>query len=562
MSAADRDVANPATWFAATLVDEWAHQGVTEAVVCPGSRSTPLAVALAAHPAIRVHVHHDERSGGFMALGLGIATGRPALVVTTSGTAAVELHPAVVEAHHQHVPMIAVTADRPPELQGVGAPQTIDQRELYGRAVRWYAEPGPPDVGQVAGWRHLAADSVAASTATRPGPVHLDLAFREPLVGAAGPLPERDATLDRPAPPHWGILDEEVARLTPLLAGRGLLVAGARAAQSDADRDAILALAEALGWPILADAASGVRVPHPLVVSTFDPVLRVGEVGERLRPEVVLRLGGLMASRVTNEWLAGCGATQIGVDRHGFVPDPDHVLARQLHADVAEACRALQRAAAVRAVVCAPAWAAGWGAAETAARAAIDRVLAEEPASEPATVARVLAGVPDGGELVVSSSMPVRDLEWYAPPRQGVTVRANRGANGIDGVVSTAVGVALAGRPTTLVIGDVAFLHDTNGLLGLAARPVDLRIVVVDNDGGGIFSFLPQAGALDHASFEALFGTPHGVDLAALAAVHGVGHLVEVVRTDRVENVAVHGRLNAAVAAALTQPPRDQNDHS
>ncbi len=541
----------PGNWFAATLVDEWVHQGVTDAVVCPGSRSTPLAVALSEHPDVRVHVHLDERSGAFMALGLGMATGRPAVVVTTSGTAAVELHPAVVEADHQHVPLLAVTADRPPELQDCGAPQTIDQRQIYGTSVRWYVEPGPADPTEIAGWRHLAADSVAATMSGRPGPVHLNLAFREPLVGQPGELPARNETLERTAPPVWGLRDESVSRVTPLLRRRGLIVAGARAALDEQDASALLDLAAALGWPVLADAMSGVRVPHPAVVSTFDPVLRHGPTAEALRPEVVLHVGGLLASRVANEWLASSGAVHLGIDRHGRCPDPYGVLAESFHTDVLSACSALRAAIGQTGVEPDEGWSGRWQQVEAAARAAIDRVLADEPASEPAVAARVLAEVPDGGELVVSSSMPVRDLEWYAPPRAGVTVRANRGANGIDGVVSTAVGVALAGRPTTLLIGDVAFLHDTNGLLGLADRPVDLRIVVIDNDGGGIFSFLPQAGVLEPERFEQLFGTPHGVDLEGLAKAHGADGLVTVVRTDRAANVELHRRLATAVADAV-----------
>lgn len=541
----------PGNWFAATLVDEWVHQGVTDAVVCPGSRSTPLAVALAEHPDVRVHVHLDERSGAFMALGLGMATGRPAVVVTTSGTAAVELHPAVVEADHQHVPLLAVTADRPPELQDCGAPQTIDQRHLYGKSVRWYAEPGPADPAAISGWRPLAADSVASTMAGRPGPVHLDLAFREPLIGPPGPLPQRNETLDRPPSPVWGLRDESVARLTPLLGRRGLIVAGARAALDERDATALLDLATALGWPVLADPLSGVRVPHPAVVTTFDPVLRHAPTADVLRPEVVLHVGGLLASRVANEWLASSGAVHLGIDRHGRCPDPYGVLADSFHADVLSACSALRAAIDRLGVEPVDGWSEEWQRTERSARAAIDRVLADEPDSEPAVAARVLAELPDGGELVVSSSMPVRDLEWYAPPRAGVAVRANRGANGIDGVVSTAVGVALAGRPTTLLIGDVAFLHDTNGLIGLAGRPVDLRIVVIDNDGGGIFSFLPQAGVLEPARFEQLFGTPHGADLEGLAAAHRVTHMVEVVRSDRAANVEVHRRLGAAVAEAI-----------
>ena len=554
---------------AATFADEWVHQGVTDVVVCPGSRSTPLAVAVATRPDLRVHVHHDERSAAFLALGLGLATGRPAPVITTSGTAAVELHPAVVEAHHGCVAFLAVTADRPPELQGVAAPQTIDQEHLYGDVVRWFASPGPPVPEMAPVWRHIAADSVASTVGIRPGPAHLNVAFREPLLGRAGDLPPRDVAMDRPAPPEWGVIDEVVADLLPLLAGRGVIVCGTRATESPGDVEAVIGLAETLGWPVLADHLSGVRIGHPNVITTFDPALRVPAVAARLTPAVVLRIGGLLASRVTNEWLARSGATQIGLDRHGLCPDPDHVLARPLHAPVGSTCASWSALMRGREGRVGAAWLEDWATVEAAARTALDGAAA---GGEVGVATDLLAELAEGSTLVVSSSMPVRDLEWYVPARRGVRVVSNRGANGIDGVVSTAVGVALSGSPTALLIGDVAFLHDTNGLLGLGSRGVDLLIVVVDNDGGGIFSFLPQAGALDHARFEQLFGTPHGLDLVAVASAHGVparriaadgvaaavgewsrhgGVSVLVVPSERDANRDAHAALNSAVADAL-----------
>ena len=561
-----------AATFCATLVDEWARCGLTDAVVAPGSRSTPLAVALAASDRVRVHVVIDERSAAFTALGLALASGLPSLVLCTSGTAATHFHGAVVEAHQAAVPLLVVTADRPPELQGVGAPQTIDQRDLYGSSVRWFCEPGPPDPAGSAWWRDLARDAWSRTLGTTPGPVHLNLAFREPLVGTPGPLPPASGDAPAPASTPWGLLDEDLARLATAFAGRrGVVVAGARAARTDDDAVAVLGLADALGWPVLADAPSGCRRDHPRVVTTFDPLLRDDVFAAAHRPEVVVRLGGLLASRVANEWLNASGATQIGVDGTGLVPDPDRVLARSLPADVATVCRQL---AATVAAPAPAAWTADWSAAERAARTAIQGELsAAAAATEPAVAIDALALVPPGGALVVSSSMPVRDLEWFAPARDDVRVMANRGANGIDGVTSTAVGVALTGRPTVLLIGDVAFLHDTNALLGLTRRAVSLVVVVVDNDGGGIFSFLPQHRSLPHDTFEQLFGTPHGADLVAVAEAHGVpaervssrqglqaavagartrgGPRVVVVGTDRDANVEVHRRLADAVARAV-----------
>lgn len=563
-----------ATWCA-TLVDEWVRAGLTDAVICPGSRSTPLALALTDRSEVAIHVHHDERAGAFVALGLGLATGRPAVVLTTSGTAAVEVHPAVVEAHQAGVPLLVVTADRPAELHDVGAPQTVDQRFLFGRSVRWYLQPGPPDPASMGSWRSLGSRAVAEAVSgpDGPGPVHLDLAFREPLIGSPAALPEgrdngvpwhtaggRQVTLDRTG----------TTRLTELLdVGPGVVVAGAGAG----DPDAVLALADAVGWPVLADPRSGCRRGHPAVVVHADSLLRHGPTGEEFRPRAVLRLGAPPASKVVATWLARSGANQVAVDGHGHWFDPERTAAHLVHADPTAVTTALAR-------LLDPSpgsWLAGWAAADAAAALAIEEALAAHPETTEPGVARAVAAATAavGARVVVASSMPIRDLEWFGGDTGPLPVLANRGANGIDGVLSTAVGVALAARPagppTVALVGDVAFLHDSNALLGLAPRGVDLTVVVVDNDGGGIFSFLPPAGALAPEQFEQLFGTPHGVDLSGLAAAHGIevvepstaaevgrsvasslaagGTRVIRVRTDRAENVAIHDRLHAAVAA-------------
>ncbi len=575
--------------FCATLVDEWARAGLTDAVVSPGSRSTPMALALVADERVRVHVHHDERSAAFIAVGVGRASGRPAVVLTTSGTAAVELHPAVVEAHHDKVPLLVVTADRPPELRDVGAPQTIDQVHLFGRSVRAYAEPGVPIEATREQWRSVAAQAVIDAVTSPPGPVHLNLSFREPLLGQVGVLPG-----GRPGGGPWhGRPGPAAARagidadvLADAVEGcNGVIVAGG----GIGDPDAVHALAAALRWPVIADPRSGCRVPRAGTISHADAILRVPEVAARLRPDVVLRLGSLPASKVLGQWLAASGAWQLGVEADGLVFDPDRVLASVLTAEPGAFCaqvsESLRRDRAGS--VAAPGdWFDAWTAADAEAASAIRATLAahHEP-TEPAIARDLMAAMPDGSHVMVSSSMPVRDVEWFAAPREGVTVHANRGANGIDGVVSTAVGIALAtGAPTAVLVGDIAFLHDTNALLGLARRPLDLVIVVIDNDGGGIFSFLPQADALAPAAFETLFATPHGVDPGAIAGAHGLpvsrvdhqdqlarlvrsavgagGAQVLVVRTDRTENVAVHRAVHAAVATALAPDPDPAPDRS
>lgn len=555
--------------FAATLVDEWVRAGVSDAVVCPGSRSTPLVLAIAARPELRVHVRLDERSAGFFALGLAQATGRPAVVCVTSGTAAAELHAAVVEAHQARVPVIVCTADRPPELHGVGAPQTIDQAGLYGAAVRWSADPGVPQEETSGTWRSLGARAAAeaASGPFGPGPVHLNLAFRDPLVEEAGTLPS-----GRPGGLPFHRVEVPTGRpevsgtVVDLLQGRGVVLAGAGSGPTRS----VLALAARLGWPVLADPRSGCRVDHTHVVAAADAIARAGVRG--LQPEVVLRLGAAWASKALPAFVAG--AAVVSVDPWWRWQDPDRQSDVTVRAEPGAFCDALVDAG--RSEGPAPSgWLAGWQAAERSAQAAIDEVLAGEGLCEPLVARQLTRLLPADATVVVSSSMPVRDMEWFAPavtapPR----VLANRGANGIDGVCSTVLGVAAACEgPVVGVLGDLAFFHDLSALTG-PDEAAPCTVLVVDNGGGGIFEFLPQAASLDRSAFDRLFGTAQGADVVEAAAGLGVDTadvgspdaLDEVLRAaphqkgrrvvrvrvpPRPANVAVHQRVHAAVAEAL-----------
>ena len=538
--------------FCATLVDEWIRRGVTKAVVAPGSRSTPMALALAERSELAVHVVHDERVAGFVALGLGLG-GVPAVVLCTSGTAAANLHPAVVEADLSAVPMLVLTADRPPELRDVGAAQTIDQTHLFGRSVRWFHDPGVPDPATAGSWRSLARRAREAAAA---GPVHLNLPFREPLVGAPGPLPAAvgGPPAARFATMGFGVPGPELAALDHQ---RGVILAGGR---SGVPADVVAALADATSWPVLADPTSGMT-GLPRAVTCADALLRHPRFAADHTPGLVVRVGRPAASKVLGQWIAGSGAPVVQVGGPGVV-DPDHRVTVVLDAeDLAALAETWKGASGTP-------WAARWRAAAQAAEAAIDAALAEQTTlTEPAVARTVARHLPASAELVVASSMPVRDVEWFGGP--GARAHANRGANGIDGVVSTALGVALGGRPVVALVGDVALVHDAGALTALAGRVADLRIVVVDNDGGGIFSFLPQAGTLPGARFELLFGTPHGTDVVALGRAHGLdavtvasadelaarvtspGPSLTRVATDRTANVEVHRAINAAVVAAL-----------
>jgi 2-succinyl-5-enolpyruvyl-6-hydroxy-3-cyclohexene-1-carboxylate synthase len=563
-----------ATWDATTslaraLVDEWARSGCTDAVIAPGSRSTPLALACARDERIRVHVVIDERSAAFRALGIGLATGRPAIVCCTSGTAAANFHPAVIEAAHARVPLIVCTADRPPELRDSGAGQTIDQTNLYGNAVRWFHDPGPPEPGAGAGatWRALACRAFAAAVGPRAGPVHLNLPFREPLVPTGAPLVDAPGRTDgapwthtlqaaRDAP---AAIVEQLAQ-TVRAHPRGLLVAGWGAAATPASATRF---ARAAGWPILADPISQLRAgPH--AISTYEALLRAPAFAAAFQPDIVLRVGAPLTSKIANAWLDG-DVTEIVVDPDAAWLDPTHHASQRL----AESAGPLLDATALAlehlgTAPSARAWLNGWLAAERAGRTAIDGVLDRADAAFEGVVARDLAAaLPSGATLVVASSLPVRALEWCMAPRDDLRVLANRGANGIDGFVSTVAGVAAMSEAVVGLCGDLCFLHDVNGLLGAKPAPT---LVVVDNDGGGIFSYLPQE---ELPEFEQLFGTPHGLDLVEVARAHGataarVDALNElpaalaagdarvlVVPVDRGKSVARHRELWSAVAAAL-----------
>ena len=527
--------------FAATLVDEWIRCGVRHAVVAPGSRSTPLALALAERQELALHVIHDERVAAFTALGIGLATGVPAVLVCTSGTAAVNFHPAVVEAGLSDVPLLVCTADRPPELRGVGAPQTIDQVDLYRRAVRWSHDALPPDASDPSEWRPLAQRAFASA---ERGPVHLNLPFREPLVGTPNLLPEE---LGPPLSVPRG-----VASTGALDAGfdrpRGVIVAGGRSGVPATD---IAALAERLRWPILADPPSGLR-GDPRAVTAFDSMLRDASFAGAHVPELVIRFGRPPASKVLTQWVVAADAPVVQVGGPGSI-NPDHnVVAWCTPADLAPLSGCPDGA-----------WLDGWVAANAGAEVAFSRVAeSERQPTEPGVARTVAAELPADAELFVAASMPMRDLEWFGGPSARALV--NRGANGIDGVMSTALGVALTGKPVVVLLGDVAFLHDSNALLAAAQSRADLRVIVVDNAGGGIFSFLPQATELAPERFEQLFGTPHTTDLCALARAHGVpaetvttleavavavstpGPRVTRVASDRAANVEQHAAWHAA----------------
>lgn len=558
------------------LVDELARAGLAHACLAPGSRSTPLALALEDDPRVTTHVVIDERSVGFLGLGIARATRRPVALVSTSGTAAANFLPAIVEAHESRIPLVVLTADRPPELRGTAANQTIDQIKLYGDHVCLFVEVGVADDHPASAryWRALAARAHAFATGSPAGPVHLNVAIREPLVPAADAPGAFDAGEGRAGGAPWTVVgaahrapsETDVERLVESVRNhpRGLVVAGA----VEVDPEPVLSFTKAAGYPVLAEPASNLRAGDN-AVSAYDAVLRAESFARAHVPDFVVRLGKPGLSKTLLAHLSA-DVPQVLVDADGAWLDPDRTLTEIVACDPATLLGDVAKALPTRGD---RAWARGWLDADRAARAAMDRILdSDSLPSEPRAARDVASCLPDGATLVVASSMPVRDLDWFMAPRHGLRVVSNRGANGIDGVVSTTLGAALAsGGPVAGLLGDLALLHDQNGLLLRRTEPVSCVLVVVNNDGGGIFSFLPQAEHAEH--FERLFGTPHGVDFSAVARAHGCGferveraerlgpavrerleegdvHIVEV-RTDRAANVALHRRLWETAAGAV-----------
>ncbi|HEV2260631.1 MAG TPA: 2-succinyl-5-enolpyruvyl-6-hydroxy-3-cyclohexene-1-carboxylic-acid synthase [Streptosporangiaceae bacterium] len=602
---------NPATAFGLAFCDELARCGLREVVLAPGSRSTPLAMAfgdLEQRGRLRLHVRIDERSASFTALGLAKASRRPVAVLCTSGTAAANFHPAVIEADESGVPLLVLTADRPPELRGTGANQAIDQIKLYGGAVRWFCEAGVPErrAGAVAYWRSLACQAWAHAAGRAggfgqdSGPVHLNLAFRDPLTpdlpAAAAGLGQSNTAAaglgqSNTAAAGLGQSNTAAAGQSNTAAGdhdwpepldgrpdgtpwtrfwpdgpaagqlelpwteRGVVICG----DGDYDAAALVDLAEQAGWPVLAEPSSGAR-RGPNALPAYQYLLTTPEFIAANRPDVIVSAGRPGLSRPQSALLAAPVGRHVVIGQGpGRWADPQRAAT-----DVAAGIRLRGTPAGTTP------WLREWQRADDVARRAVDAVLdAGDRLTEPRLARDLVLGLPEDALLWAASSMPVRDIDFHAVTRADVRVLANRGTSGIDGTVSAAIGAALAhAGPAFALIGDLAFLHDAPGLaLGPTEPRPDLCLVVVNNDGGGIFSALEQAAFT--GSFERLFGTPHGAGLDHLAAAFGLpyqrldqpedlgkalagtGLRIVEAQTSRADGAALRGRLREAAAAAI-----------
>jgi 2-succinyl-5-enolpyruvyl-6-hydroxy-3-cyclohexene-1-carboxylate synthase len=591
------------------FVDELARCGMRHACTSPGSRCTPLVLALARDTRLRCHSHVDERCAGFFALGIAKTSTLPVAIACTSGTAVAELMPAVVEAHEARVPLIVLSADRPPELRDVGAGQTIDQLKIFGGFAKWFFEVGTHEATpeRVRWMRALACRAWWTAVEGRPGVVHLNFPLREPLVcdEPAEPIGEGRAA-GAPfssRPPQASNASAGARTLLELIGSpgrRGVLVAGRH------ERDSRLGAAAAglsamLGWPLLADPMSGAR-RGDTAIAHYDALLREQGFAQTYAPDLVIRVGDLPVCKPLRTWLAGLADTrQIALDLEGARQDPACVVTDSIAAEPAATMSALTcilessgsaieerradiasepgeahvDAAEVRAD---PDWLAGWRSADERASEAILGVLAASGCSEPSVAAELGVLLPEQATLFVASSMPVRDIETFWPVRADPPrVLCNRGANGIDGTVSSAYGAAAASSgPVVLLIGDVALAHDIGGLLAARRLGLKLTIVLLNNEGGGIFDFLPiskSPTALEDDHYTRHIATPTGLDFAEAATLYGLSHetvadvaslragleralespdsaMIEV-RSERGANVELHSRIWQAVCGTL-----------
>ncbi|MGX1192437.1 2-succinyl-5-enolpyruvyl-6-hydroxy-3-cyclohexene-1-carboxylic-acid synthase [Metabacillus sp. SLBN-84] len=544
------------TLYAANFADELAKAGVTEAVISPGSRSTPMAMLMAEHPDINIHLMIDERSAGFFALGLSKMLNKPVALLCTSGTAAANYYPAVVEAFYSRVPLLILTADRPHELRDVGAPQAIDQIHFFGRYAKWFADMAIPEQteGMLAYSRMMAARAAGKAMSSPAGPVHLNLPFREPLI------PDFDLediwkngsgrTHHVTIKPGQAVLqDLEIERIAEMLSGKekGLIVCGE--IRDPLFTDAVLKLSAALKYPILADPLSNLRTgshDKSAVIDGYDAFMKDDELANELKPDVILRFGAMPVSKPLFLFLKRSPEIlQLVVDGQGGFREPTLLASEMLECDESWFCESLSGRVSTAEN---EQWLKTWQQTNSTAR----KILSSpedgpDDLFEGKVFTELQKAMPEKSHMFVGNSMPIRDADnYFLNSNKNISVHANRGANGIDGVVSTALGMSAGTEdPLFLVIGDLSFYHDMNGLLAAKMHKLDMTVILLNNDGGGIFSFLPQSKEEKH--FETLFGTPTGLHFQHAASLYDAAYTQpetwEAFRDD-VENAARRKGLN------------------
>lgn len=553
------------TRYTANFVDELVKSGMTDVVISPGSRSTPLAMTITEHPELSQWVIIDERSAAFFALGMAKKKKRPVAIVCTSGTAAANYFPAIVEAHYSRVPLVVLTSDRPHELRDVGAPQSIGQLKLYGDYVKWFHEMALPEAGDsmLHYVRSKASRAVNTANEGNAGPVHLNFPFREPLVpdfsleNLWGQQVDHAyyPTLTGPRTLRETQINQLVDQLNPY--EKGLIVCGP---QTDSNfAKAVVQFATAWGLPILADPLSQLRTgkhDKDVVIEGYDAILRNETIRQHLEPDYIIRFGAMPVSKPYLFYVKEHGdVPQFIVEQEAGYREPAGNRSEFIYADPIELCTKL----AAKKNTSGERWLRTWQSMNETAKSYL---LKQDDNLTEGSAVRVLAEtIPESGNIYVGNSMAVRDLDtFFATTSKPVNIMANRGANGIDGMVSSGLGAATSGEPTVLLLGDLSFFHDSNGLLAAKQYHINITILLINNDGGGIFSFLPQKN--DEQHFEALFGTPMNVDFRHIIEMYGGTYVyastcnelngaleegyqhdglsVIEVKTDRTENMAWH----------------------
>jgi len=553
------------TAYLAAFVGELVESGVTDVVVSPGSRSTPLALMMAEHPGLKVHIQIDERSAGFFALGIAKASGKAVALLCTSGTATANYYPAIIEANISRVPLIVLTADRPHELRDVGAPQAIDQFHLYGRHVKWFVEMALPEATNeiIRYAQTVCARAIATSQITPAGPVHLNFPFREPLI----PQLDDSELFDKHKRPK-GSIKIQAGERTLTAAGfsrlaqswsenaKGVIVCGP--IEDAIFGQAVIELAEKLQYPIIADPLSQLRSGShrkDMIIDTYDTFLRNPAVKEFLKPDLVIRFGAMPVSKALTIFLKeNSEAMHYVIDGGGGWRDPNSITSEMIYCDEAVLCQSILELVETRET---SSYLTQWSNMNDLTKQNLARINDEIGLSEGKLFYRLADLLPENATVFVGNSMPIRDLDsFFFNNEKSIRVMANRGANGIDGIVSTALGAATVHQPFYLVVGDLTLFHDLNGLLASKMHGIAINVILINNNGGGIFSFLPQAGHPKH--FELLFGTPVDIDFKhAIKMFEGQYELIK--DWDHLSEAIVKDKVDAGLNVYEISTSRDTN---
>ncbi|MGF2617549.1 2-succinyl-5-enolpyruvyl-6-hydroxy-3-cyclohexene-1-carboxylic-acid synthase [Rossellomorea vietnamensis] len=523
----DYDHQKSLTEYLSAFIEELHASGVKKVVISPGSRSTPLALLFAKHPNVEVFINIDERSAAFFALGMAKADNEPVAILCTSGTAAANYFPAVIEAHYSRVPLVVLTADRPHELREIGAPQAINQINLFGSHVKWFDEMALPEhTDSMIQYARRAASRGAALARSLPeGPVHFNFPLREPLVPDMNHSFKEGKVQTAVTTSSGSVSSAVLERLSQILAQKqkGIIVCGPQADPGVVD--AVIRLSEKVQFPVLADPLSSLRSgthDKSNVIDGYDSFLRIEKFKKLVEPDIVIRVGAMPVSKALTLYLKNQDIEHWVVDSGGLWRDPAGKATEMIFADEAEFLNALSDS--VKTSPPNESWLETWvGINQKTQEMIAGYHVGNDSLDEGMAVKRLIGALPEDSIVFASNSMPIRDLDtFFLNNDKRIKVMGNRGANGIDGVVSTALGVSVCGQPTYLVIGDLAFYHDMNGLLAGKMCGLNLKILLVNNNGGGIFSYLPQAKEKDH--FEHLFGTPADLDFSHAANLYGAEH--------------------------------------